>query len=563
MSKGQLLSNDTSGIELMYMWFGQIVDDSTWRGNSAKEDGCHTLRTRDDFQGYGYRYKVRIFGRDIPDKDDPKKGVTDDQLVMAEVAMPVTAGSGQAGSVQTPNLRQGNYVFGFYKDGIDATEPIIFGVLPNHAQTRLFGGDPDKGFVPRTGYVGTAESKPVSNKNILGEGPDGGNPISESTGSNYVLDVRDIDVRDEQRKHYVPKTYDCDTRAGGSFSAISKILNDVMKFVNKIKSAANSFFGAISDTINGLRSIIEDAALLIADLMKGIIDKIRGFALNLLNKSLSKAHSLLPPNKTSGTNEVFRVIIDILLCVFNKLIKKLFNSILKLLTNLVNSAASVAQCAVENFIGSLLGGILGPITSALDSISGLIDGISGVLSGMFSALEALLGILDLINCDENLDCSSNFPTPAPPNFANSIKGLANFEGIGESVGSCFSGPIASGPPKINFIGGGGIGAIGNAIIGPNGEILGVDILDGGNGYTSSPSVVLETDSDDGSGAVLYAVLQDDDSFFGGEGGSTSRNPSSGDVLSQLKRGGLSKTPTNVKINSNLSRRNRRYNINRI
>ncbi|MFZ9740424.1 MAG: hypothetical protein ACO3CQ_00840 [Candidatus Nanopelagicaceae bacterium] len=560
MSKGQLLSNDTSGIELMYMWFGQIVDDSTWRGNSAKEDGAHTLRTRDDFQGYGYRYKVRIFGRDIPDKDDPKKGVTDDQLVMAEVAMPVTAGSGQAGSTQTPNLRQGNYVFGFYKDGVDATEPIIFGVLPNHAQTRLFGGDPDKGFVPRTGYVGQAEQKPVSNKNILGEGPDGGNPISESTGSNYVLDVRDIDVRDEQRKHYVPKTYDCDTKAGGSFSAISKILNDVMKFVNKIKSAANSFFGAISDTINGLQSIIEDAALLIADLMKGVIDKIRGFALNLLNKSLSKAHSLLPPNKTSGTNEIFRVIIDIILCVFNKLIKGLFNSILKLLTNLVNSAASIAQCAVENFIGSLLAGILGPITSALNSISGIIDGISGILSGMFSALESLLGILDLINCDENLDCSSgdgwsfwygaDFPTPSPPNFSGAIRGLAEFPDIGEAVASCFDGPLASGPPKVKFNGGGGTGAIGNAIIGPNGQVLGVDILDGGNGYTTSPTVTLESDGGDGSGAVLYAVLQDDNTFLGGQGGSTSRNPQSDDLLSKLNTLGRAKTPTNVKINSN-------------
>lgn len=563
MSKGQLLSNDTSGIELMYMWFGQIVDDATWNENLAKDDGKHTLRTRDDFQGYGYRYKVRIFGRDIPDKDDPEKGVTDDQLVMAEIAMPVTAGSGHAGSTQTPQLRQGNYVFGFYKDGIDATEPIIFGVLPNHAQTRLFGGDPDKGFVPRTGYVGQKESKPVSNKNILGEGPDGGNPISESTGSNYVLDVRDIDVRDEQRKHFVPKTYDCDTRGGGKFSAISKIINDLMKFVNKVKSASESFFGAISDTINGLQSIIEDGALLITDLMKGMIDQMRGFALNQTNKAYSLAHSYLPPNKTATANNGFRGLIDILLCVFNKLVKGLFDSVLKLLTDLINKAASIAQCVVEKFIGSLLAGILGPIGSALNSISGFVGDISGqisgVLDGIFSALDTILGILDLISCDENLDCSSgdgwsfwygaDFPSPSPPNFGDAMKNLANFGDIGESVASCFSGPIASGPPKVKFVGGGGIGATGNAIVGPNGEILGVDILDGGNGYTTSPSVVLETDSDDGSGAVLYAVLEDDNSFFGGEGGPTSRNPSSSNLLSKLNSGGLTKSPTNVKINS--------------
>ena len=50
---------------------------------------------------------------------------------------PITAGGGQGGSGQTPNLRQGNMVFGFFLDGQEQQVPVIMGVLGNNAQTKL------------------------------------------------------------------------------------------------------------------------------------------------------------------------------------------------------------------------------------------------------------------------------------------------------------------------------------------------------------------------------------------------------------------------------------------
>ena len=221
--QGSLFNSDGSGVNVTYMWFGQVVDESTWVENHAREDSVHSLRSRDDFQGYGFRYKVRIFGRELEDKTSDRT-TKDEELYMADVVLPVTAGSGHAGSQQTPNIRQGNYVFGSYNDGVEATEPIIFGILPNHAQTRLFGNDPEKGFVPRTGYNGRYGPVTVANKNVLGQGPDAGNPASEGIEANYVQDVRDIDILLEQRTHYLPKTYDCDTKSSGALSAIQKVI---------------------------------------------------------------------------------------------------------------------------------------------------------------------------------------------------------------------------------------------------------------------------------------------------------------------------------------------------
>lgn len=63
-----------------------------------------------------------------------------------------------------------------------------------------------------------------------------------------------------------------------------------------------------------------------------------------------------------------------------------------------------------------------------------------------------------------------------------------------------------GPPVIQFYGGGGIGALGNPVIGSDGAILAVDLIRGGNGYEYPPQVSANDHCNYGAGAVLTAVL---------------------------------------------------------
>ena len=67
------------------------------------------MRSADTQKGWGYRYKVRVLG--VHDKDE--EIVKSEDLPWAQVMYPVTAGSGGAGSMQTPNIRQGMFVVGF------------------------------------------------------------------------------------------------------------------------------------------------------------------------------------------------------------------------------------------------------------------------------------------------------------------------------------------------------------------------------------------------------------------------------------------------------------------
>ena len=70
-----------------------------------------------------------------------------------------------------------------------------------------------------------------------------------------------------------------------------------------------------------------------------------------------------------------------------------------------------------------------------------------------------------------------------------------------SAEECNTDPKPCGPPKIQFWGGGGIGAAANPVI-VNGSILAVDLVRGGHGYQYAPFVSIKDDCNIGAGAVF-------------------------------------------------------------
>ena len=75
----------------------------------------------------------------------------DDHLPWATVMYPVTAGAGgNSGTSETANLRQGNFVFGFFMDGEDGQQPVIMGVIGYNNYTAIMAEVPDAKFVPFT-----------------------------------------------------------------------------------------------------------------------------------------------------------------------------------------------------------------------------------------------------------------------------------------------------------------------------------------------------------------------------------------------------------------------------
>ncbi len=110
-------------------WIGQIADDSYWRDNISSGK----FEDKESVPGWGYRYKVRIFGL----HDWGEDSIKSENLPWANIMYPVTAGGYQTNSGETPNIRQGNIVFGFFLDGSEKDQPIIMGVMGNNAQSQL------------------------------------------------------------------------------------------------------------------------------------------------------------------------------------------------------------------------------------------------------------------------------------------------------------------------------------------------------------------------------------------------------------------------------------------
>ena len=73
---------------------------------------------------------------------------------------------------------------------------------------------------------------------------------------------------------------------------------------------------------------------------------------------------------------------------------------------------------------------------------------------------------------------------------------------------CLTGDQPCGPPKLKFFGGGGVGASANPVVDVNGNLIAVDLVSGGFGYTSPPQVQVIDPCKNGSGAVLQTIIGD-------------------------------------------------------
>ena len=162
-----------------------------------------------------------------------------------------------------------------------------------------------------------------------------------------------------------------------------------------------------------------------------------------------------------------------------------------------------------------------------------------------SALDDVMGFatdaLSFLSCDENPKCSNvkewnpvNGPEitaslnlnsifdkakQAAGSVQDAISGISN---IGDAISdvannanfddvfidTCNVGPLFCGPPTVEFIGGGGDGARGNAIVSALTTVLGVDIIFPGQNYSTPPRVKFIDACQKGKGAKARAILED-------------------------------------------------------
>lgn len=76
------------------------------------------------------RYRVRCYGYHNDDKT-PDKGIPTEDLPWAMTMLPVTSASMSGVGQSSTGLLRGSWVIGFFRDGINAQDPVIMGSIPS------------------------------------------------------------------------------------------------------------------------------------------------------------------------------------------------------------------------------------------------------------------------------------------------------------------------------------------------------------------------------------------------------------------------------------------------
>ena len=330
-------------------WVGQIPDDSYWRENINPE----TYKSEKDIPGWGYRYKVRIIG--LHDKEE--ETIKSDQLPWAQVMYPVTAGGGQGGSMQTANIRQGMFVFGFFLDGSDQQVPVIMGVLGNNTQTKLKStiGNNESNYAGTSGNAnrtgndgrGTGKSVPeVSDSNLSRNQPvPKVKPIEEAAGKNVapVASQR----QDEKLKEKVTLASPYKEQQS-NLTNIKIAVEELSKKLTQLRNSLSIYSAAasskVSDIQNQITKLIDETADIIAKCMKGIMDQVKGYTQDLINETLKPFENISIPSFKLSMLEGKISGFETLSCLFNEI----GEGLLGLIKDFLNSQFAPQVADIQN-----------------------------------------------------------------------------------------------------------------------------------------------------------------------------------------------------------------------
>ena len=388
---------------------------------------------------------------------------------------------------------------------------------------------------------------------------------------------------------------------------MNQIFTDVRKSIKKIQrlqATTNSWVTYVNGEIGDVQEDIDreygELTKKITRYVKSTINKVRGYTINKIQAEAKKAYYLAIPNQDSKINKAQNTVMDTISCLFDKVVSGLIGLIGGAIRDLANKIVNATECLVEGLLGNILGNVLGNIvggvqgilSSVTDIIGNIAGGVSGIVGAVIGFIENILAFGAAFTCQEDYSCAeteewsidkglsdANDILSAPANLQSIAKNVTSqitdsvetLQGVGDQVrqagenavdsansvvdsvkntlsqfgGGCNVGPVPSGPPQLKISGGGGRDAKANAIIGDNGELLAVEVVDGGEGYNQPPHVVINDPTGAGNGAYLQTIIgpkeddsDDDDIKSKTEGtdlvvvlSATPKNPPAGTTLS--------------------------------
>ena len=501
------------GRDPMVWWIGKVTSpkDGKWE---------HTLEKNHMENGeeiYSHRCRVRILG--YHDTDDLK----DEELPLAHILLPSNTTT-VGGRSQTVQYQGGEIVIGFFFDGEEAQQPAIFATLHRQDFQEVEedyepNNDLDNSLAP--------EIKDGVGKNNYNEGKKDitYSYTGTSAGNKQVNENTNNETDDE---------IFCET------NEIAKMTTELKKFTQKLQllqqlNESSTYLDPVYGGFVDMKKEIKFTASKIHNSMTGLVRRGRTWLIQEsvgkfsedLSKKVDRHTKLKVTNATSRLNKL-------IYCNIEKIADGLLDYIEGSLENMVGSILDVPICAIENFLGDMFGQVLNVLDNDLGGLFGQLNNLHG--GGIALPSEVFTKGIQIANLITNvLECDGVTCPVEPTSFSNkygvqkkiedkmdgivekaSLNKLINplLDKIDNAIDAepskpdCNTNVLRCGPPKVDFIGGGGRGVTGSAIVNAIGRVIGVAIGGAGSGFTSPPLLTFVDSCGNGSAAGGYPRIKD-------------------------------------------------------
>jgi len=324
---------------------------------------------------------------------------------------------------------------------------------------------------------------------------------------------------------------------------ISGALRNFFQQLKLIRRYGQMYVNEVLSDLSNIRSLLSDVSSIIASALRTIVQRLRNWIIDKIRGVIQKIVDVIfntLANTIKGT--IVQQIINQILCKFTEILDGLVDFVSNFLSELVGKVVNIPLCAAQQFANSLINNLAANIDKALapilDGIGDLLGGIGKVAGSVFSAIDRILAFESFLclepDCPDVTEINTNPSDDAPfqtakDNFASFIEvpsssdvedsvgqWIDDFSIFGEKISdspdsglACDTDPYRCGPPTIEIFGGGGIGAAGSAIVDHLGHLIGVNLDNGGSGYTTPPFVAIIDACDHGQGASAYSEINNE------------------------------------------------------
>ena len=512
------------GRDPMQWWIGQVTDPEKgeW-GNSLEKQ-----EAEDGEDIYSHRCRVRIVGyhgndAELPDKDLP----------LAHILLPPNM-STVGGRGSTTRYVGGEVVVGFFLDGADGQQPIIFGTLfkQSFVEDKLtaarFNAFKQTEFTPYT----PPNDRDLSGGHQLHKK----SPLKNSFSPGEKNKTLSQNKKENGTNQSVTNYTACEDN---EISKISQALKDFTRQLNEFQklNSTDVFVNPVYGGIVDIKSEIQLTTNQIHNSMTKLVRRGRSWVIQETLDKMSKTLSdkVSKPNQ-APTAQAMSALTNTIFCNFEKIQDGLLDYLSQSLENMLGQVLDVPICGIENFMSDMFGQINNILDTSLGSMFDQLNAIQGggiaLPSATFTkAIKFANIITNVLDCDRQ-NCPEDNTVHSPKNGISKVI-EDKFDNISDLMGlrsltnplldaidgaipasptrpDCSTNVLKCGPPRVDFIGGnvGTHGATGNAIVNVLGRVIGVSITEPGFGYVGPPLVSFVDSCENGYGAGGFPIMGD-------------------------------------------------------